>query len=108
MSPGSSNFGRSEGNNGSDTPLLFLLHFFYGLLHNYGLAIIALTLLVKGVLYPLNASSYRQMKAMSDLTPEVQRIRETVKDKQQQQLEMMNLYKKRGVNPFGGCLPILL
>ena len=89
-------------------PLLFLLHFFYGLLHNYGLAIIALTLLVKGVLYPLNASSYRQMKAMSDLTPEVQRIRETVKDKQQQQLEMMNLYKKRGVNPFGGCLPILL
>ncbi|MCB0346430.1 MAG: membrane protein insertase YidC [Bdellovibrionales bacterium] len=89
-------------------PLLMLLHFFYGLIGNYGLAIVLLTILVKVVLYPLNAASFKQMKAMQDLQPEVKRLRETVKDKQQQQLELMALYKKRNVNPLGGCLPMLV
>ncbi len=89
-------------------PLLTLLHFFYRMLGNYGLAIIALTILVRAVLYPLNHTAFKQMKAMQDLAPEVSRIKETIKDKQQQQVEMMALWKKHGVNPFGGCFPILL
>ncbi len=89
-------------------PLLWLLHFFYRFFGNYGVAIVCLTILVRIVLYPLNASSFRQMKAMQDLKPEMDRIREQVTDKQQQQLEMMALYKKRGVNPMGGCFPVLI
>ena len=85
--------------------LLYLLHWFLG---NYGLAIVALTILVKLALYPLNAASYKQMKAMQDLKPEMDRIREQFKDKQEQQMQLMGLYKKHGVNPVGGCLPVLL
>ena len=89
-------------------PLLFLLNMFNDLFGNYGVAIVALTLLVKLAFYPLNATSFKSMKAMQDIAPEVQKLRDTVKDKQQQQLEMMALYKKKGVNPLGGCLPILV
>jgi YidC/Oxa1 family membrane protein insertase len=89
-------------------PLLTLLHMFYGIFGNYGLAIVALTILVRMLLLPLNAASFKSMKAMQELQPEVTRIRETMKDKQQQQLALMALYKERGVNPLGGCLPILI
>jgi YidC/Oxa1 family membrane protein insertase len=89
-------------------PLLLLLHWFYALFGNYGVAIVALTILVRTLLYPLNAASFKSMKAMQDLKPEIDRIREQVTDKQQQQLELMGMYKKHGVNPLGGCLPILL
>ena len=89
-------------------PLASLLHTLSGLFGNYGLAIVLLTIIVKLCLYPLTASSYKQMKAMQELQPEMQRIKETVADKQQQQLAMMELYKKKNVNPLGGCLPILL
>lgn len=89
-------------------PLLSLLHFLYGIFGNYGLAIVALTILVKGLLYPLTAASFKSMKAMQDLQPEMKRLRETIKDKTQQQQELMALYKKRGVNPMGGCLPMFL
>ncbi|MCB0359410.1 MAG: YidC/Oxa1 family insertase periplasmic-domain containing protein, partial [Bdellovibrionales bacterium] len=89
-------------------PLLMLLHFFYHILGNYGLAIVGLTILVKFALFPLTNASFKQMKAMQEIQPEMKRIRETVKDKQQQQLELMALYKKNNVNPLGGCLPMLL
>jgi YidC/Oxa1 family membrane protein insertase len=89
-------------------PLLSLLHFFNSIFRNYGLAIVALTILVRLALYPLNSASFKQMKAMQDLKPDLDRIKETVKDKQQQQLALMELYKKKGVNPLGGCLPVLL
>jgi YidC/Oxa1 family membrane protein insertase len=89
-------------------PLLSLLHMFFGLFGNYGVAIVALTILVRFVLYPLNATSFKQMKAMQDIQPDVKRLREQITDKQQQQIELMALYKKRGVNPLGGCFPILL
>ena len=89
-------------------PLLFLLQFFYKFLGNYGLAIVALTIVVRMLLYPLNVASFKQMKAMQDLKPELDRIREQVKDKQRQQMEQMALYKKRGVNPLGGCFPVLI
>jgi YidC/Oxa1 family membrane protein insertase len=89
-------------------PLLWLIHLFYNFLGNYGLAIVLLTIVVKLATYPLAASTYKQMKGMSDLAPELKRIRETVTDKQEQQLRIMALYKEKGVNPVGGCLPMLL
>ena len=89
-------------------PLLSMLHWLFDIFGNYGLAIIMLTIIVKSLLYPLNASAFKQMKAMQDLAPELKRMKESITDKQQQQVEMMALYKKKGVNPLGGCLPILL
>lgn len=89
-------------------PLLVVLHYLYDILGNFGLAIVVLTILVKFATYPLTASSFKQMKAMQDLAPEMKRIRETITDRQQQQLQTMQLYKEKGVNPVGGCLPMLL
>jgi YidC/Oxa1 family membrane protein insertase len=89
-------------------PLLAMLNLFFGFLGNYGLAIVALTIVVRLVLLPLNAASFKSMKAMQDLQPEVQKLKESIQDKQEQQQAMMALYKKKGVNPLGGCLPMLL
>ncbi len=89
-------------------PLLTLLHVVYNVVGNYGLAIVVLTILVRLALYPLAAASFKQMRAMQDMKPEIDRVREQVTDKQQQQMELMALYKKKGVNPLGGCLPIVL
>jgi YidC/Oxa1 family membrane protein insertase len=89
-------------------PVLLLLDFLYGVLGNYGLAIIALTLLVKTALLPLSKSSFESMKKMQDLQPELAALKERVKDQAQLQQEMMAMYKRRGVNPMGGCLPMML
>jgi len=89
-------------------PLLSFLNIFYKLVGNYGLAIVLLTIVVKLVLYKLNTSQFKQMKAMQSLKPELDKIKENTKDKQQQQAALMELYKKKGVNPLGGCLPVLI
>lgn len=89
-------------------PLLSFLNFLNRFVNNYGLAIVLLTICVKLCLYPLNTTQYRQMKALQALKPEMDRIKDNIKDKQQQQMAMMELYKKKGVNPLGGCLPALL
>lgn len=89
-------------------PLVMMLHLCYSAFDNYAVAIVLLTIIVRAALFPLNAASFKQMKAMQAVQPEIKRIRETITDKQQQQMELMNLYKKRGVNPLGGCLPMLL
>jgi YidC/Oxa1 family membrane protein insertase len=89
-------------------PILLLLDFLYGVLGNYGLAIIALTLLVKTALLPLSKTGFESMKKMQDLQPELAALKERVKDQAQLQQEMMALYKRRGVNPMGGCLPMML
>ena len=89
-------------------PLISLLHLLYDYLHNYGLAIVVLTIIVKLLMYPLTGSSFKQMKAMQDLSPELNKIKEGNLDKQQQQMAMMALYKEKGVNPLGGCFPMLL
>lgn len=89
-------------------PLLFLLQFLYDIFKNFGVAVIALTILVRGALFPLNTTAFKQAKAMQELGPEMKRIRETITDKQQQQVELLALYKRRGVNPVGGCFPMLL
>ncbi len=89
-------------------PLLSLLNLFYKFVGNYGLAIVLLTIVVKFALYPLNAAQFKQMKALQALKPELDRIKESIKDRQQQQQALMDMYKKKGVNPLGGCLPILI
>lgn len=89
-------------------PLLALLNLFYAFVGNYGLAIVLLTIAVKLCLYPLNSTQFKQMKALQALKPELDRIKENIKDRQQQQQALMELYKKKGVNPLGGCLPVLV
>lgn len=90
-------------------PILFLLQFFYKVLHNYGLAIIALTLLVKLLMHPLTKKSLKSMKAMKDLQPKISALKEKYgKDRERMNVEMMQLFKAHNVNPLSGCLPMLL
>jgi len=89
--------------------MLSVLQFLYSLSGNYGLAIILLTVLVKFALYPLTLQSTRQMEAMQKIQPKMQELQKKFKDKPDQlQKETVELYKREGVNPLGGCLPMLL
>jgi YidC/Oxa1 family membrane protein insertase len=90
-------------------PLMVLLNFFYKFVHNYGIAIIILTILIKLIFYPLTQKSYESMKRMKDLQPHITRLKEQYKDnKAKLNQEIMELYKKYKVNPFGGCLPVII
>ncbi len=90
-------------------PLLYTLHFLYRYLHNYGLAIIVLTILIKIVFWPLSHKSAKSMKTMQKLAPKLQKIKEKYgDDKERLNKEMMQLYKTYKVNPMSGCLPMLL
>lgn len=85
------------------------LSFFYGLIANFGIAIILLTVVIGILLFPLTLKQTRSMKAMQDIQPDIKRIQKELKhDRQAQQAAMMALYKERGVNPAAGCLPLLL
>ena len=85
------------------------LSFFYGLIPNFGIAIILLTIAIGVVLFPLTLKQTRSMKAMQEIQPEIKRIQKEFKtDKAAQQQAMMALYKERGVSPAAGCLPLLL
>ena len=85
------------------------LSFFYGLIPNFGIAVILLTILIGLILFPLTLKQTRSMKAMQEIQPEIKRLqRELKNDKQAQQAAMMALYKERGVNPAAGCLPLIL
>jgi len=76
---------------------------------NYGLVIIILSLLIKILFYPLTQKSMKSMRDMQKLQPKMKELRETLKgDAQKLNSEMMKLYKEHGVNPVGGCLPMLL
>ncbi|MGH7428158.1 MAG: membrane protein insertase YidC, partial [Candidatus Methylomirabilaceae bacterium] len=90
-------------------PALELLQFLYRFTGNYGLAIILVTLLQKIVFHPLTIKSLRSMQAMQALQPKIAAVQERYKNNpQRKQQEMMDLYKKHGVNPMGGCLPMVL
>ena len=90
-------------------PLFTGLTFFHSLVNNWGYAIILLTILVKTLLYPLSAASFKSMAKMRKLQPEMARLKERFgDDKQKFSQAMMEMYKKEGANPLGGCLPILL
>ena len=92
-----------------ETLLKLGLDLFYFLIPNYGIAIILLTILVKLMLWPLTRKSYASTAKMQALGPKLQEIRERFKDQPQVvNREMAAFYKKEGVNPAGGCLPLLL
>lgn len=90
------------------------LTFFYNMtatlgFANYGLAIILLTATIKMAIYPLTAKSVRSMKAMQEVQPKMKEIQEKYKGNPEKlNKELANLYKEKGVNPFSGCLPLLL
>ena len=90
--------------------LLFVgLQFFHGIVGNWGWSIILLTILVKIILWPLSAKSYRSMAKMRVIGPEMQRMKEEFGDDRMRfSQEMMALYKREQVNPLSGCLPLLL
>lgn len=91
-----------------ETGLKWVLELIYRLIPNYGIAIIILTLFVKILLWPLMRKSYQSTAKMQALNPRIQELREKYKDDQQKMnVEMQALYKKEGVSPLGGCLPML-
>ncbi len=90
-------------------PMFWLLHNLNVLIGNMGLAIIALTVIVKAALFPLAYKSYASMARMRELQPEMEKLKERHGDNREAlQKGMMELYKKEKVNPASGCLPILL
>ncbi|NRF17123.1 membrane protein insertase YidC [Vibrio coralliilyticus] len=90
-------------------PLHTLLSFIQSFVSNWGLAIIVLTFIVRGAMYPLTKAQYTSMAKMRMLQPKLQAMRERIgDDRQRMSQEMMELYKKEKVNPLGGCLPLLL
>ncbi len=90
-------------------PLFWLLTFFQGIVSNWGLAIILVTVTVKLLLYPLANAQYRSFAKMRLLQPKLQQLKERYgEDRQKMSMAMMELYKKEKVNPMGGCLPLII
>ncbi|MEE8226886.1 MAG: membrane protein insertase YidC [Kiloniellales bacterium] len=90
-------------------PFFHALHYFAGVLGNFGLSILLLTVLVKLAFFPLANKSYRAMAQMRKLQPQMLEMREQFgDDKQRLNQEMMALYKREGVNPMSGCLPVVI
>ncbi|MFC3703645.1 membrane protein insertase YidC [Devosia honganensis] len=90
-------------------PMHWLLVTLYGLLGNFGLAILAVTVIVKALFFPLANRSYASMAAMRRVQPEMKAIQERLKDdRAAQQQAMMELYKKEKINPLSGCWPVLI
>ena len=92
-----------------EKPMLWLLRTLNGLVGNFGVAIILLTVIVRGLMFPIAQKGFASMAAMKAIQPKMKAVQERYKDdKQQQQQEIMKLYKQEGVNPVAGCLPMLL
>lgn len=90
-------------------PLFKLLKFLHGFIGNWGFSIIAITFIVRGIMYPLTKAQYTSMAKMRMLQPKLQAMRERIgDDKQRMSQEMMALYKAEKVNPLGGCFPLLI
>ena len=90
-------------------PMVWLLRTLYEFVGNFGVAIIALTVLIRGLLFPIAQKQFASMASMKAVQPKMKAIQERYKDdKQKQQQEIMKLYKDEGVNPLAGCLPLLI
>ena len=90
-------------------PLFWVLSKIEALVHNWGVAIIIVTILLKALFYPLSAKSYRSMAQMREMAPRLQSMKEKFgDDKQKMQQAMMEMYKTEKINPMSGCLPILV
>jgi YidC/Oxa1 family membrane protein insertase len=90
-------------------PLFWVLTKLNDMVHNWGIAIILLTVLIKAAFYPLSAKSYKSMAQMRELAPRLQSMKEKFgDDKQKMQQAMMEMYRTEKINPMSGCLPILV
>ncbi|MBU3970654.1 MAG: membrane protein insertase YidC [Alphaproteobacteria bacterium] len=90
-------------------PIFMLVEFYYGILGNFGLAILALTLTVRLIMFPLANKSYESMSKMRTLQPKMEELKKKhPDDPAKQQQELMALYQKEKINPLAGCLPLLL
>jgi len=90
-------------------PLLYTLKFFYRYVNNYGIAIIIITIILKALFFPLTHKSYKSMKGMQKIQPEMNKIREKYKDDRDgMNRAVMELYRDHKVNPLGGCLPMVV
>ncbi len=90
-------------------PLLYVLNWLYSIFGNYGMAIIILTLIIRLIFYPLSFKSYKSMREMAKLQPKLKELQAKYKGKPDQlNKATMELYKKHKVNPFGGCLPMII
>ncbi|MBS3786579.1 membrane protein insertase YidC [Candidatus Bipolaricaulota bacterium] len=89
-------------------PVIGFLNQLYDFTGNYGWAIILFTILIRALLYPLMRNMYRSMAKMQELQPKIQEIQDKYDDREEQQQEMMALYKEEDVNPMGGCLPMFI
>ncbi|MGE8358544.1 membrane protein insertase YidC [Pseudomonas sp.] len=90
-------------------PIFWLLEVIHGMLGNWGWSIIALTVIIKLIFFPLSAASYKSMARMRAVSPKLQALKEQFGDDRQKMSQaMMELYKKEKINPLGGCLPILV
>ena len=91
------------------TPIFWTLSFIHGLVNNWGVAIIILTLLIKILFFPLSAASYRSMAKMRMVAPKLEKIKQQyANDREQLNRAMMDLYKTEKINPLGGCLPVVI
>ena len=91
------------------SPLFWIMTYINGVVNNWGVSIILLTLLVKIVFFPLSAASYKSMARMKKMQPRMKTLKERFgDDKQKFQQAMMEIYKKEKINPLGGCLPIVI
>ncbi|MDC8755692.1 membrane protein insertase YidC [Erythrobacter sp. sf7] len=92
-----------------EKPFLWLLRILNGLVGNFGVAIILLTVIIRGLMFPIAQKQFASMAAMKALQPKMKSIQERFKDdKQRQQQEIMKLYKDEKVNPLAGCLPLVI
>jgi len=90
-------------------PFFGLLEWFFGFVHNFGIAILLTTVVVKALLFPLVFTSYKEMAKMRAVAPKIKEVQERfANDKQRQMQEMQRLYKIEKLNPAAGCIPILL
>ncbi len=90
-------------------PLLILMRWLYALIPNYGIAIIILTILVRIVFFPLSITSYRSMKKMQIIQPEMKELQKKyANDRERLSRETWELYRRHKVNPLSGCLPLLI
>ena len=91
------------------TPMFWVLTFIHGLVQNWGVAIIVLTVLIKILFFPLSAASYRSMGKKRLVAPKLEKIKQQhANDREQLNRAMMDLYKTEKINPLGGCLPVLI
>lgn len=89
--------------------LISTMRFFYNIVHSWGIAIILLSVFLNIILFPLTLKSFKSMQKMQEIHPQMEKLKKQLKDNPQKlNKEILDLYKKYNINPFSGCLPMLL